>query len=100
MDGRTKDYTVRAELLNYPENTYPSASTAEVESTIMFSVNDPCLGVSLSATGQTNPSTANYDSQDVVYNYSPYTATPDTCLVTTNCLSVTAVPDLGKSLPC
>ena len=81
----TKDYTVKAELTNYPESTYPSATTAEAESTIMFSLNDPCAGVSLSSTDQTNPPTANYDSQDVVYNYSPYIATPNTCLVTTNC---------------
>ena len=63
---------------------------------------DPCAGVVLTPAAQspTSPAQAGYDSTDVVFTYTPYTAVPVTCPVTTNCLSVASNPDLGKPLPC
>ena len=98
----TKNYSVRAEFSNYPLVDYNTVSTAEQTSTIMFELFDACDGVVLTPQpqSQTVPAQASYDSTDVVFTYTPYTAVPVTCPVTTNCMSVTANPDLGKTLPC
>ena len=101
LDMMTKDYTVRAEFTNYPLVDYNTVSTAEQTSTITFEMFDPCDGVVLTPAAQspTVPAQAGYDSTDVVFTYTPYTADPVTCPVTTNCMSVTG-PDPTKLLPC
>ena len=58
----TKPYTVEAEFTNYPLSTYPTVSTDEEASTISFSFDDPCEGVTLSSANQANPPDANYNS--------------------------------------
>ena len=63
-------------------------------------IKDDCEGVTLSSAIQSDPPDANFNSQNVEFSYNPYTAMPSTCIVTTNCQSVAAVPDLGKPLPC
>ena len=46
---------------------------------------------------QTNPPPANYNGVDTVFNYNPYTISPDNCPITTSCKSVTPS---APGLPC
>ena len=96
--GKTKPYSLEAEFVTYPKDSYSTVSTAEATSFIQF--DNPCSGPTLVASGQNDAPPDAYTGNPITVQLNRFIVLPAGCPETYSCTAVTRVDGQASKIGC